>query len=385
MRSFSVSHRAVTRALFAVAGLSLTVTASPLTAQQSLDNFTFHGSVTTGYGKSDGLGVFGVPKDGTFDYRAIALQFGYKFDANDRVVVQLQHRGLGTSPLKEVMPELYPVWAFYERKAAGFTFKVGRNPLPRGIYNEVRFIGTLLPLFREQMYQETLENIDGFVVSRSFDLGKNWGLDANVMGGEFDIKYFIPTLTTAVVGQVRGQNSAGTQLWLRTPLKGFRVGGFVDRFEVRPAGTTPKSPPQFMRLLSVDGDFSKVFVRGEFQNLVSGKDAAKTSFTNWYAQGGIKPTEQFTLLAEYNQAKTLLNFPTPLPQLDLNLQNDVAVGVNYAPSSNVKYKVELHRADGYSFDSQVPTVIPPTKPPFVMTPAPRSKAVYGILSIAVAF
>lgn len=380
-----MSPKAVSRSLFTIAAISATLVATPVVAQQSLDNFTFHGSLATGYGKSDGLGVFGIPKDGTFDYRAIALQFGYKFDANDRVVVQLLHRGLGKSPLKTQMAELYPVYAFYEKKAAGFTFKAGRNPLPRGIYNEVRFIGTLLPLFREAMYQETLENIDGVVVSRSFELGGNWGFDANVMGGEFDIKYFIPTATAAIVGSTRAENSLGTQLWLRTPLKGLRFGAFADRFDIRPVGNAPKSAPQFMRLASVDGDFAKGFVRAEFQNLSAGAGAKKSSYTNWYAQAGVKPTEQLTLLAEYNQARSLLHFPVPLPDLDLNLQNDVAVAVNFAQSGNVKYKFELHRADGYSFDTQVPTVIPPTRPPLVMTPAPRSKAVYGILSIAVAF
>jgi hypothetical protein len=381
----SIYLRSVSRRLGTIAVLTSTLAVTPVLAQQSLDNFTFHGSLTAAYAKSDGLGVFGIPKDGTFDYRALALQFGYKFDANDRVVVQLLHRAVGKSPLQPLMPELYPVYAFYERKAAGFTIKLGRNPLPRGIFNEVRFIGTLLPLFRVAINQETLENIDGVTVARSFELGKNWGLDATVVGGQSDIKYFIPQATAAIVGKTRAENSLGAQVWLRTPLKGLRLGGFANRFDVRAEGAVPPSPPQFMQLLSVDGDFSKGFVRAEFQKITAGRDAKRSSYANWYAQAGVKPTEQFTLLAEFNQFKTLLQFPAPLAALDLNLQNDIAVAVNFAPSSNVKYKFELHSTDGYSFDTQVPTVIPPTKPPFVMTPAPRSKAVYGILSISVSF
>lgn len=385
MRSFLVSRTAVSRTICTIASIAATVVAAPVAAQQSLDNFTFHGSLAVGYGKSDGLGVFGVPKEGTFDYRAIALQFGYKFDSNDRVVVQLLNRGIGTSPLKSILPELYPVYAFYEHKSAGFTFKFGRNPLPRGIYNEVRFIGTLLPLFRESLYMETLESIDGIVVSRGFDLGKDWAIDADIFGGEFDVKYFLPTATAPIVGSFRGVNSLGTQLWLRTPIKGLRFGTFAVRSDIRPTATVPKGPPQFARLFSLDGDFSRGFIRGEFQQLTSGRDARRNSFSNWYAQAGIKPTEKLTLLTEFNQTRQLLHFPAPLPDLDLNLQNDLAVAVNYATSSNVKYKFELHRADGYSYDTAVPTVIPPTQPPFVMKPAPRSKAVYGILSIAVAF
>lgn len=374
------------RSLRAVVALVAVTTAGTLNAQQSLENFSFHGSVTAAYAKSDGLGVLGIPKEGTFDYNLIAMQFGYKFDANNRVVVQLLHRSLGTSPLKPLMPELSPVWAFFETKAAGFTIKLGRDPLPRGIFNEVRFIGTLLPLFREATYGETLENIDGIVVSRTFDLGHNWGFDANAMGGEFDIKYVLPTATGAMVGNIRGKNSLGTQLWLNTPLKGLRFGTFVNRFDLGKA--TVQQPtaqaPTLAKMLSVDGDFSRVIARGEFFSVTAGSGPARTDYSSWYAQGGVKLTDKLTVLGEYNSASSLIN-PAPLPEIKLNLNKDYAAAVNYSPSANVKYKFELHRADGYSFDTAVPTLVPPTKAPFVMTPAPRSKANYAILSVSVSF
>ncbi|MEO7362891.1 MAG: hypothetical protein ABI120_21340 [Gemmatimonadaceae bacterium] len=380
-----MNDRSYVRRIPAMVAVVTALSAATVNAQQSLDNFTFHGSLTAAYAKSDGLGVLGIPKEGTFDYNLIALQFGYKFDEKNRVVVQLLHRSMGTSPLVPLMPELSPVWAFYERKAAGFAFKLGRSPLPHGIFNEVRFIGTLLPMFRQATYLETLENIDGIVVSRAFELGRDWSIDANAMVGEFDIKYVLPTATGSIAGVQRAKNSFGSQLWLRTPVKGLRVGVFADRFDFGTAPTIPApKSPILVRTLSVDGDFEHGFLRAEWQDLAGGRGTGRTFYSNWYVQGGVKVTDKLTVLSEFNAAKTLL-IPTPLPDIMLDLNKDISGAVNYSPSANVKYKFELHRANGYAFDTAVPTLIAPTKAPFVMTTAPRSKAVYGILSIAVSF
>ncbi|MEO7999153.1 MAG: hypothetical protein ABI852_16990 [Gemmatimonadaceae bacterium] len=372
-----------TRAALAFAVLSTTVGAHVARAQEWTEKFSFHGSLNQGYGKSDGLGVFGINKDGTTDYRAVALQFGYKFDSNDRVVVQLLNRGVGASPLKDIMPELSPVWAFYEKKIGGYTVKVGRNPLPRGIFNEVRFVGTLLPLFREALYGETLENIDGIVVTKSFELGQGFGIDANAVAGEFDVKYTLPSATGVTVGSLRMGNSVGTQLWLRLPVKGLRVGTFLDRYQGKPF--LQHSQTQKVKMFSVDGDFTHFFARAEYQKFYSGKGKTATDYHAAYAQAGVNVTDKVTLVTEYNTASNLLHFTPTIPDVMLNLNKDVTGGITYAPSANVKFKFEGHRADGYSFDTAVPTIIPPTSAPFVMRAAPRSKAYYGILSLAVSF
>ncbi|MEP6998955.1 MAG: hypothetical protein ABI969_00655 [bacterium] len=375
----------ISRTSFAAVASAVLFNAASVGAQDWTDRVSLHGSLNTSYGKSDGLGVFGVNKDGTSDYRAMTLLVGYKLDNNDRVVIQLLNRGLGDAPQKSIEPEIQPIWAFYEKKAAGYTVKLGRNPLPRGIFNEVRFVGTLLPFFRESFYGETLENIDGVVVSRSFDLGHDWGLDAHVMGGAFSVKYTLPSPTGTTVASLRAINSAASQLWLRTPIEGLRVGTFWNRFQMAGAiGDTSESTTK-ARMVSVDGDFSRFVARAEWQNFYAGKGHSETAFRSWYAQGGVKFTEKVAVFGEYNTARNLIHFPSSIPDLDLNLSNDFAGAVNYAPSANVKFKVELHQADGYSFDTSVPTIIPPSAPPFVMKAAPRSKANYGIASVAVSF
>ncbi len=373
------------RTAIAAAAFSLTSGAVRAEAQEWADKLSLHGSLNTGYGKSDRLGVFGIDKDGTSDYRAIALQMGYKLDDKSRVVVQLLHRAIGSSPLMSIQPEVFPVWAFYERKVGDYTVKLGRNPLPRGIFNEVRFVGTLMPFFRESFYGETMENIDGAVVSRGFDLGSGWGLHADAFAGGFDVKYTLAGAEGTVVGSLRGKNSYGTQLWLKTPLPGLRVGANVNEWGSKSQVPGEKDARILTKLFSAEGDFSRFVVRAETQSFASGEGASKSDTKIWYTQAGIKLTEQFGVFGEFNQMTTDLIFPAPFPSMKLNATEDLAGALNYAPTANVKFKFELHRQTGYSFDSAVPTVIPPTAPPLVMSLAPRSKTNYGLLSVAVSF
>jgi len=95
-------------AMVFLAGMTVSATAE---AQQD-DRLSIHGSATIAYGKSDRLPVSGITKDGTSDYQILALQFGYKISDKDRVVTQLLHRKIGSSPLNAVTPAIDPVWAF---------------------------------------------------------------------------------------------------------------------------------------------------------------------------------------------------------------------------------------------------------------------------------
>jgi hypothetical protein len=375
------------RAIALAGVVTLLSGAAPAAAQDWVEKLSIHGSLNAGAGKSDGLGVLGINKDGTTDYRAVALQVGYKLGDNSRVVVQLLHRALGTSPLKAIEPTLAPVWAFYEHRVGNTTVKLGRNPLPRGLFNEVRFIGTLLPFYRvgSSVYGETLENIDGIVVGHRFDLSGGWGLEATAFGGGFGIKATLPGANGVSVLQLREEETVGGQIWLRTPIEGLRFGAFAASYQPTPSHTLPEKPDrQLTTLFSVDGDFARGFARGEYTRFTN-PDTPKPVYSAYYLQGGIKVTEKFTIATEYNTAHTYVTLPQPFPAVNLHAIEDIAGGINYAPAANVKFKFELHRQQGYNFDSPVPTFVPPTRPPLVMGLAPRSRSNYAIASVAVSF
>ncbi len=369
--------------------IAVTVVSSHLFAQD--DKLTIHGSANIAYGKTDGLPYFGMTKDGTSDYRSLTLQFGYQISDRDRVVTQLLHRNFGESPTKSITPVMEPIWAFYEHKFEnGVTFKAGRNPLPRGLFNETRFIGTLLPFYRvgNSVYGETLEYIDGIVVRVPFDLGSGWSIDSYVFGGGYDLKYQIPLASGTVVGKVRNENSIGTQFWLMTPVKGVKFGAFVQSYQGTPNATLPKeqrAPRTLTTMYSADATFDLGFVRAEYSTFDQ-DDPGYIKFKSYYVQAGITPTEKVTIAAEYDGGTNNLSFkPAPLPNLDLPLNQDVGLGITFKPSAQVAFKIEGHSVSGYAFDTPVASVIPPTAPPLVMSLAPKSKVNYVMLSVAFAF
>lgn len=378
---------------FAVIAVASTFAAmTPGTARAQEDRLTVHGSLNAGYGKSDGLPVFGINQDGTSNYHAIALQFGYKLSDKSRVVTQILSRDFGTSPLQAAEKAMFPVWAFYEQKFDnGVSMKIGRNPLPRGIFNEVRFVGTLLPFYRvgSAVYGETLEYLDGAVVSKTFDLTSGFKLEANVFGGGSDLKAIVPgTSGTVSVYKVRLESLFGTQLWLSTPIKGVKVGQFLGSYINTPRASlaeAQRGPRTLSSLTSVNGTWSKSFARGEFETFTSSKAGVDSRYAAYYVQAGVTPIEQFTLAAEYSSTTNRINLPSPFKPFDLNLGTDAAIGGTYHASSLVAFKLEGHKAEGYTFDVPVPTVLTTTAPPLRGYGAPRKTAYYGIASIAVSF
>lgn len=361
-------------------------------AQEALgDRLTIHGSLNAGYGKSDGLPVFGINQDGTSNYRAIAIQFGYKINDKSRVVTQFLSRDFGTSPLQAAEKSMFPVWAFFEQKFDnGVSVKVGRNPLPRGIFNEVRFVGTLLPFYRvgSAVYGETLEYIDGAVVSKRFDLGQGFKLEANGIAGGSDLKAIVPSASgTTTVYKIRLENLVGTQLWLNTPIKGVRIGEFLASYMSTPRASLPESQRggrTLSTLTSVNGVWTKAFARGEFETFTSSKPT-KSKYAAYYVQAGVTPIEQFTFAGEYTSTTNRITLPSPYKTFDLNLGTDAALGATWKPSAQVAFKLEGHKAEGYTFDVPVPTVVLPTTSPFNAHGAPRRTAYYGIASVAVSF
>lgn len=364
---------------------------APLAVHAQDDRLSIHGSASLSYAKSDNLPINGITKDGTSNYRLLALQFGYKISDKDRVVTQLLHRHVGESPLNAVTPDIEPVWAFYEHKFDnGTSLKAGRNPLPRGIFNEIRYIGTLLPLYRvgNAVYGETLEYVDGVVVRKPLTLGA-WGLDVTGFVGGYDLKAQIPTSTGVSVVNTRNENTIGGQLWLTTPIKGVRLGVFGNNYSSTPSASLPEAsrPKRTTTMMySAEAAFSKVFLRSEATTFKQTKAPNFVDVATWYVQGGVHVTEQITVTGEYNDGRNIVRFAgTPIPDLSLPFNQDLALGVSFKPSAQVSFKLEGHSAEGYQFDRPVPSVIPPTAPPLVARLAPVSKTVYGLASVSFSF
>jgi hypothetical protein len=385
----------------------LAVAAAPLTAQDLGDRLQIHGSLNAAYAQSDSLPSFGIPKTGTTNYRAFALQFRYQLSEDDAIVTQFLNRRLGNSPLQAANPDVQLNWAFWQHREGDWTLRVGRNPLPRGFFNETRFIGTVLPLYRTgpAVYGETFETIDGLVLSRRGEVGAGFNFEGHAFAGGSRINVLFPSGQTVSLIDIRLERFIGGQLFLTTPIPGTKLGGFFGTYNV--GQTDPYR--QSTALVSAEAVYDRGYIRAEGtkfwhseSDLVdrSYNDAQgdRINYTAGYVQVGVRPTDKLTLISEVNSSRTKIFLPEiPIPGVGPTrfpeaFQNDVdvAYGVSYAVSPTTVVKLEAHQSHGYGYDVPVISVAPgfagtppALRPVTNINPWRRNR--YVIASFAVSF
>jgi hypothetical protein len=273
----------VRRSALVVIALMLAAVGS--SAQTLSDRLMIHGYLTQGYATTNAEPVMGIPNDGTFDYRRVAVLLRFKGTPKDAFVVQLANRRLGESPINAFTPEVVLDWAFYERKLGSqTTLRLGKEPIPMGIFNETRYVGTLLPFYRAPFgfYQEgafTSETLNGAVLTRLMNPGSKWPVTASLFGGEFDYLQAASTDATDstpaqyIVAPALARNLFGIQAWLQTPLSGLRVGAGTARRKDEGLFTDQASGKgaTIDVWASVDGSFDRLTTRAEFRKLMFGR------------------------------------------------------------------------------------------------------------------
>jgi hypothetical protein len=339
-------------------------------AKSFLEKVTIHGHLSQAYAFSDGNQIIGIPEDGTADYRTAALQIRADISEDDIFVVQLSHERLGLSRAQAHHEDVELDWIFYERKFGNSAVKVGRIPIPFGVYNEVRDVGTVLPFYRPSrpLYEEgafTAESVDGVLLAHGFSLGA-WHLEADAHFGNWE--YF-----DAQLNPVKVDNSLGLELWLETPVSGLKLGIGGLRMEVE--GTT--TPRQYRQLshFSIAGDFGRVtgeieLKRDTFQRVSGGRGAQANG---GYARLGVGLTPKLILQGEYD----FLHVQIQTPKTDKAKDNDRALGLNYRFRPDLVLKAEYHWVNGFRVEGQ-PGLIPGR-------PVPDYKTQFGILSLATSF
>jgi hypothetical protein len=367
----------LTRATAYVGALMLAAAPAGAAAQiAALENLQIHGYLTQAYAQSDDIQINGIPTDATGDYRVAALQFRYAITENDNVTVQLRHRRLGTSPYGSGEGDVTLNWGFYQhtfQHGAGRTaVKVGKMPLPRGLYNEIRTVGTVLPFFRApfNFYLEGYESYDGASATTNLQVGKGWSVEGTAFVGGYDAKRPAtdPVTKAITVTAGRNENVRGGRLWVNTPIEGLRLGMSGMRFRARKATDTSTAPTQSQLLGSVDGNFNRFMLRGEFA-----KSTSPTRYVLlYYGQAGVKLTEKLGVYGQIDVSDHHDRVKGGGYHVYTN-SRDVAGSVNYAFSPNLVLKAERHHIKGFGFDRPVPT-----------TGAP-AKTGYTILSVSTSF
>lgn len=347
--------------------LSAALLAAGLAVADSVEGqkVSLHGFATQGYASATDYPIYGISTDGTGDYRTAAFQARFMATTRDHFVVQFSHQRLGSSNFMEFEDDVALDWLFYQRRLFGASIRAGRVPMPRGLFNEVRDVGVLLPFFRasKAFYSEGVESIDGVALSRSFGLG-DWTADASVFGGDFDLKVELTGSEGLSVTRSELTRTVGSQLVVNTPLPGLRVAGGYMRAEYEETGA-----PFDLWTASVDGTFDRVFARAEYE-------VAETTgfeYVAYYGQAGVRVWKGLwtNVQAEWNTNHVFV--PQLGATLDVEAIQDYALGVNYRFGPKLVLKAEWHDFDGYQVGVPVD--------PF----GPSVQNDYFILGVAAAF
>lgn len=332
----------------------LLLSAIPATAADDwTDRLTISGYFTQGFAVSDGLQILGITDEVTGDYRTGALQFRYEMSDKDLFVLQMDHERLGDSPSQPLRDDLGVDWFFYQRELGPTTtVSVGRVPLPIGIYNEIKDVGTLLPFFRAStsIYGDgtwTTESIDGIVLKHEFAGSSDWSLETSLYYGDYE--RIEDDTSIQAVEVVPVTNTVGVQLWLNTPVSGLRFGFGANRYDVTgglflPPGVTDTQEDMYF---SIDADFGRVALRSEYYD-----DQYEGGFwKGWNTELFLRATDQWTFIAAYDKGD--LKFTVPFfAVFDEEWSNDFALGANYAVRPDLVLKLEYHWHEGYDIEGQ---------------------------------
>ncbi|HEX9729516.1 MAG TPA: hypothetical protein VGA37_13500 [Gemmatimonadales bacterium] len=318
---------------------------APATAQVD-SQLSIHGYLTQGYGIANGGTFLGVSESGTGDYRNAAMQFRYALTDKGNVTLQFSHRRLGQSPVVTDEADVKLDWAFVGHRFGDVDVRIGRTPIPAGIYNEVRDVGVVLPLYRApfNFYLEgafTSETVDGVVASYDVVPAAGWGLEFSGFAGGWGMINRM-TIDSSYAGlAVRVEQGLGGQFWLTTPIDGLRAGVGASRQEIDQgdfAGTWKEWHA------SVDGTFHWFTARAEYRVF----DLPILDYAAYYGYLGLHATERLTFHGQADFAD--LEY-APLPSVDFN--DAYTAGASYAFQPNLVLKGEAHFTKGYWADAPV--------------------------------
>jgi len=375
----SLSPLATRASLRAVLGLALLPLAAA-SAQNPIDRLELHGSLNAAYGRSDTLGVYGVPQKGTSDYRVFTLQTRFAITENDQVVAQVFNRRLGTSPLAGAISDVTMQWAYWQHREGDLTVKVGRNPLPRGLLNEVRYIGTVLPFFRPPMelQSDAFDAIDGVVASYRRELGAGIGLEQFAFFGGSEWRAVATTSTGTQVRVARTENMFGGQSYLTLPVANAKLGLYGARYGfVQPSGRGYRSNV----IASAEATVDRVKLQTE-HGRITGYGPSNDNRSG-YLQATVRLVDRFSVAGQQAYTNRKLYFAnTEMNRMFAEVRTVGASGILTLPGGAVA-KLEHHWRRGYAFDTPVTVVA--TQTPTSFTFGPRREARYFLASVGASF
>jgi hypothetical protein len=302
-----------------------------------LSKVSMHGYVSQAYAVSEDHPIFGIPTDGTTDYRDLALQFRYDQDRKNAFVVQFRHERFGErSPDDDVQLD----WAFYQRNFSDrLSLKAGRIPLPLGIFNEAAGAATTSPFFRppHEFYDRhyTSKTVEGVLTSASLGRAGGWSFDIDAYLGRWKLDQWEHR------ERADAKSAWGGQVWANTPWPGVRIGGGAYRCEVDPTDDYRVNYDYFALHGSVDADLDRWRLATE---VFTGNLGDYGRYRTWYGQVGFDVTPRISVHARGTVARVQAWINGH--DVRARVSDDLGLAVNYAIHPSLLFKVEGHTNEG---------------------------------------
>jgi hypothetical protein len=311
-----------------------------------------HGYATQAYGQTSDYAQVGLGTGGTGDLRAAAVQARLAFfSTGTQFVVQGAHQRVGGSPLATVIDDVELDWAFAEQRVGDFSARVGRVPIPKGLMNEMRDVGTLLPFYQasKAFYTDGIETVDGVTLRYTHSVGA-FDVEAQGFQGKIPIVISLTDQDGVRAIDVDGDGTYGGQLTFALPMSGVKVlGGLLDSDVGVQTAQGPATLNWKFKWVGAEYTTDAYYARAEHSwSMVPTFQRSRS----YYVQAGTRVKGGLWLNVQREHSFTRVLAP-PAVGFEYNPIGDWALGFSYAFSPKLVLKGEHHWSSGYALDQLV--------------------------------
>lgn len=326
---------------------------------QSLGDLEIHGFGGWAYGKTDGFDYLIGNGDGEYDNAEFALNISAEASQNLSIVAQVfldSSNGEQNAELDFAFAE----WTFSDAAKV----RVGRVKHPFGIYGEVFDVGTLRPFYSlpQSLYGAngfTAKAYNGVGLTGRHALGRGWGIQYDLYGGQIEGEFETPGLLSTIPDQFAEpaitfayevNDTVGGRLSFSTPIDGLTVGASAYRGTDTPSLQVLDEVTRKVYAAHAEYLGDRLWVRTEWGHLENG--------TNFEVDGGYLEvayhlTQHWQIAGRWDDMSVTLpgfdfeDVPGIFPQL-LD-HRDLGVGVNYWFRPDLVVRVSYHDVEGNRF------------------------------------
>lgn len=354
----SIMGRVTRAALFALACVGATGAGA-----QETRNYSFQGFGGWSFGDTNNDNHFGyiASEAGNWNNYYFALNVA----AQPIEKLQIRAQAFWGEDERGTRTKLDYVFAQWAQSSA-FKVRVGKAPVPFGIYTEVYDVGTVRPFYLlPQFYEGPLGLIPkayaGAGLTGVKALGEEWEVQYDAFGGEIRFEPFETDLVTGfdpatglpqidtLESQLVGRKMVGGRVLLASPAKGFDIGGTVfhadeikqtiDGGELLPYSVTEKATFVNARVqyqkdaVAARAEFFEAFARG-------------ADVRGFYVEASYKLGRHWQLAAQYEKSDILLNAGDESVPEPIRNHESIGLALNFWVSPEFVIKLNGYSVDG---------------------------------------